>query len=617
MGVIYKLTDKVKGFIIAQKKAQPNLSCRSLGKLAQKRFNLSISKSSINQIIKQTGLSSPVGRRLKLPRSLLKKQPTILKPEAETLAQVVAQEKKELLLPVEGKLTIIPQPKQVEKPVVPQAEEEKKLEVPPPQPIEIKEDKEKIPVLLRADVSQVIEVKEDEIVDNLGFFFVKAAEWGFSQRSILAEIIKPSLSLSSYDPQELEIKAEILLYLFAFGFQDLEAIKSYQGKGVWVINQAKPQQAQTSLPEFVQELKRIKGFTLAVLGSTQQFFSQVNYFKLILADNTVLYFDGQFRTIWQDANIPQIMSSTLYKSRVYVKEFFQNNVQSANILTVPGYLSFSNAFYEFLYACEDFPQKRMLRVSLHSQDKYEISSPLKLPPLKRYFMMGFWPWQQEGSRFIQEDIRIVKSFFLKDFAKEIFYSEMKVNLPQYQSFQGVKIRLSLLRDTGLSWPKMGILTNLPDAKPMEEVIADYLKRWPNLDEGYQDFLKKSERSAYLAPKAASSFASKEAFSVEPVYSLSGEKMDLWQNLGYLVTQLSNFSQRYFFPREYENADFSMLKQRFYGLPGQIKRRENSLFITLLPPAGYAFQKELVYAARRLNESHIQDPLGNKLCLKIR
>ncbi len=68
MGVVYKLTPEVINFIIEEKKTNPVVSCRGITALVEKKFQIRVSKSSINSIIKKQGLSLPVGRRQKKRR---------------------------------------------------------------------------------------------------------------------------------------------------------------------------------------------------------------------------------------------------------------------------------------------------------------------------------------------------------------------------------------------------------------------------------------------------------------------------------------------------------------------------------------------------------------------
>jgi hypothetical protein len=65
MGITHKLNQEIVDFVLSEKKKQPALSCRILSRLTKNKFQYIISKSSINAIFKDAGLSMPVGRRQK------------------------------------------------------------------------------------------------------------------------------------------------------------------------------------------------------------------------------------------------------------------------------------------------------------------------------------------------------------------------------------------------------------------------------------------------------------------------------------------------------------------------------------------------------------------------
>lgn len=99
MGVIYKLKTEIKNFILEQKKNQLALSCRKLATLVQEKFQIKLSKSSINSIIKEAGLSMPVGRQRKKRKRLLEIPPKIQE-EIKLLTQAISKTEE----PVEVKL---------------------------------------------------------------------------------------------------------------------------------------------------------------------------------------------------------------------------------------------------------------------------------------------------------------------------------------------------------------------------------------------------------------------------------------------------------------------------------------------------------------------------------
>lgn len=71
MGVIYKLTPEVREFILETKRANPAASCRGITQSVFDKYQINVSKSSVNSLIKEVGLSMPVGRRAKPGRRTL------------------------------------------------------------------------------------------------------------------------------------------------------------------------------------------------------------------------------------------------------------------------------------------------------------------------------------------------------------------------------------------------------------------------------------------------------------------------------------------------------------------------------------------------------------------
>lgn len=58
----YKLSPEIRDFILTQAKERPELGCRKLAGRIEQEFKLKLSKSSINAVIKQAGLSKKAGR---------------------------------------------------------------------------------------------------------------------------------------------------------------------------------------------------------------------------------------------------------------------------------------------------------------------------------------------------------------------------------------------------------------------------------------------------------------------------------------------------------------------------------------------------------------------------
>ena len=63
MNKAYKLNKAIVQFIIDQKKTNSVISCRGLVSLIEQDFSIKLSKSLINNVIKQNNLSNPIGRK--------------------------------------------------------------------------------------------------------------------------------------------------------------------------------------------------------------------------------------------------------------------------------------------------------------------------------------------------------------------------------------------------------------------------------------------------------------------------------------------------------------------------------------------------------------------------
>ncbi|MDI6759108.1 MAG: hypothetical protein QMD94_05505, partial [Candidatus Omnitrophota bacterium] len=102
MGIIHKLKPEIIDFILKQKKININISCRELSSLINDKFQKEVSKSSINTIIKNIGLSMSVGRRLKDNKSRIEEVLVRAKKAAQEAGFEVQEE-----LEAKGRLTKI------------------------------------------------------------------------------------------------------------------------------------------------------------------------------------------------------------------------------------------------------------------------------------------------------------------------------------------------------------------------------------------------------------------------------------------------------------------------------------------------------------------------------
>lgn len=63
MGVTYKLKEEVVHFIINERQHNPLFSCRQLAEVVSAQFGLRLSKSSVHDVLRESGITTPRGRK--------------------------------------------------------------------------------------------------------------------------------------------------------------------------------------------------------------------------------------------------------------------------------------------------------------------------------------------------------------------------------------------------------------------------------------------------------------------------------------------------------------------------------------------------------------------------
>ena len=160
MGVTYKLTEEVVRFIINQRQGNPLSSCRQLAESASQKFGLNLSKSSVHDVLKESGIVTPRGRK---PKDKFK----------------IPQEKKKQIQTSLSLVNLIPPQMDVE--------QEKALASPAASPsmsevtliadvLEVKESFQEVP----KETTVLVQKEENETTaeyEGAGKIFFKAALW--------------------------------------------------------------------------------------------------------------------------------------------------------------------------------------------------------------------------------------------------------------------------------------------------------------------------------------------------------------------------------------------------------------------------------------------------------
>lgn len=573
MGVVYKLNPQVIEYIVGQKKDIPQISCRKLADLVSEKFQVKVSKSSINSILKGSHLSSPVGRRSRSEKK-------------DKKFEIPDHQKKRIS---EGLRKAVPPPQ----PEPPQ-------ELPPEPPLPRK-------------IPSVEPLTKQELCDGMGSFILKAAQWELSNQPLLAEFLRGFVNVRFL--ADLHPLSDILLFLPLFDIQSPESLSRYCGRGLWALSGLEGPLNSRQIIDFAQSFQNIRTLSVKMSNEKSQIFSEIGGFKFELQDKTEFLIDAQLLSTWSQ-NVHSLTSAPIKKAITTLSEVFVGNVQPVIVNGISGKESFAGSFYQMLAAFENVHGKKIEKVALLDRQSREVANFPSVPDKKRLFMTCAWPWHKEFEELSKDDPGRPRYFFSEAFGSGIYYSEMEIHLrlPTFDAEKGgaFPLRVVFLRNELKGRAVAALLSNIPAGElSAESLVGKYVERWPNMQEGFLEFLDNIKESG--------DHGRREGVPREPAQAGGRPAFghpDIWHGIQTLLEDLNDYCQRHFFPKEYEQYDLETMKARFYSLPGQAVEGDYFLKVALAPEEGFKDMKGLEYAVRRINENNIHNNFGKRLVLTI-
>ncbi|KPK97548.1 MAG: hypothetical protein AMJ95_08455 [Omnitrophica WOR_2 bacterium SM23_72] len=574
MGVVYKLNQKIKDFIIEQKKATPVLSCRSLAMLVEGKFQIKVSKSSINSIIKESGLSLPVGRRLRKRRrkKRLQAHKVVKTPPLPVPIQELLVIPNELRAPMIDKVPEKVEPEKIPQPQAP-VEAEPQLEV----------------------------KKAEEPLEAVcsGAIFLKAADYLLGGSQGIAEEIRAHLNGQAED---IIVNVQLLIYLRLIGLRKgpedkLDEFWPLVGKKI----------SKQTLDSYLNELQSVESIATDIFQVISSAIEEVRCVKVIYPDETALYLDGQLHTVWSTAHIPYNFSSSIYNITGYINDYLYKDNPFV-LFMAPGYDTPTREFFNFIVNLDSYEHFNT-KMAFFNNKLGEIKLSTFWKAKRKTFIFGLWPWQ-----FME--YRKVKSFgeynplYFEPFKKELYVAKIEMELMQPETkkivtFRGASIKASLEEKS-----RLVILSNIHDnSVAISDIATIYIKKWPNLEEAFQNFSRKIEIFTYTA-------------NIQKYFSAEARKMDIKAEshvpllFESYLRLLDLYVKWHFLPSGYEDSDFSFINEHFYSIKATITSSKEYCLAAFQPPSGYPYLKDLIYACRRVNEKEVKDFDGRRIWLSV-
>ncbi len=571
MGVVHKLREDIRDFILAQKKSFPQLSCRKLSSAVYDKFNIVISKSSVNSVLQAANLSSPIGRHsLSSNEEILLNKKNVKKykiPEKKK-TQIFSHHKVDSLLDsvnfpakrnlpseVVSKIPTIPIP---QKGVDPGDFKMSNLK-----------DEEHPKKNLQND-------PQETKVENGGALFLKAIEWNLAGKSILGKFLKDELG--SRFNINFDNTGDLLLFSRDAEnkiFDDFD-ISTWK----WLFDAPEDMRKdglETHLSVFgAAENITDCGMKLAI--EVEILLQGIAYLKLTNQDGTVVFIDMKNKIASLD-NVQSGEQVSMAEASRFVNSNIIKNVHSAVFYCPANIINIDKLIQCLMSMFGDDLKEMLTEITLYNLHNVEISKYNYCVGKKRTFVFVVKSWEnilpKLSLKFAEEaHVSILnKTFFYKSFVSPGLSSNLQV----------LAVSLSPSEK-----PFAVIITNAASqAETIRKAVLDFLLTWPGLENpsvSSMVFEKKRENDLFLLDHAASFVESIKA----------------------LRNVLKVFCQHY----------FSFSSEQIYSLPALLQDGERIRMLSFLLPANDPLYPQLKTATQALNTGVFQDSKGRRILARI-
>lgn len=356
---------------------------------------------------------------------------------------------------------------------------------------------------------------------------------------------------------------------------------------------------------YYAQLKQLKNIKLEIFKIISSIFTEARGVKIHFIDGNVIHLDGQLHTSWPTQNIPFDFSSSVYELKNNLNMYFCKS-KPLVLFSAPGYDIAPKDFFNLL-------------INIGSTDKYPDTLTLfgnKLEELEKIpldnkniysFVFGLWPWQFTSSRKVKK-IGEFSPRRIKGIDKDFFLANIEIDLLHMATNQTVSLKGCAIKTNLAEKIRLVVLGSSKEPIGLEELAGIYLNRWPNLDEAFHDFSRKTELFAYVTN--AQKFFSKESCGID--IDMKAPTLELEAIFTKYVEILDAYLRWHFLPSGYIDNNFSFTSVNFYKMPVKLISGKDKIIAKMQAGQGYQFAKDLEYLTCRLNERQINLENGLRL-----
>lgn len=494
MGVTYKLKDEIVDCILRQKRENPQISCRKLVAVIEETFHVNVSKSSVNAVIKEAHLSSPVGRTpsdktqgFKIPHekkvqlfgepnpavevpleesavpsplASLKPNPRHPKEKPKIVPRPDDVSQVPIILPPPVLIDSLPAVHEAES-VIPVASESTPTAPEVSVPEDFSEDptegsSEEIKVSLLPDPmaqasgteipadpienprAMLIEPSKDEgkehhyEVSSVGPFLLRAALWDLMRRPALETFLKRRIGFSD---EEVRI-ADVLLCLPQAVWEDAAVALDGNNAWIWPVSGFADIPSQSSLQKVLDRVRetRMAGFDYFL--ELSYFFSTADRIKIILKDRSEICLDGRLLFLNSDPQ-RKFLPCPVDKSVENVTQWVSGEAP----LVIEGIFSerLIDDLRSLIACCQNISTKQIERITVSDGEHEPFLDFANAPSRQRGFVfLARMPLTQLEA-FVRMSLVFDPKNVIKRQDQDCVWAELKATIPIHNDMASFQI----------------------------------------------------------------------------------------------------------------------------------------------------------------------------------
>jgi hypothetical protein len=431
-------------------------------------------------------------------------------------------------------------------------------------------------------------------VEHGGFSILQGIDSHFNLSQIVAEIFVERLPGFSRElfTDAIDIVQALVIFKAIFDLT-IEPTRCYENTDIWTLVGRRPTR---SIYNKIMDMLYSSQLTVnEVVMDIRKRLIPVSGFRFQLKDNTAFFIDAQLQSIW---NTPVRMRKcyiTYCKLISYINEFIDRE-QPLSIFNIQGANMYSQEVLDFISALNGQNiSKRVEQIEILDIKGNVIETKLMNSFEKRFFLLGFWPWQLEGlSEFERRPTD--KKINCRDLGIEFYYQIEEIDLSQHLVSQEVKYNIILLKDEPLGAARIGILTNLPKESIHNYLYIKELYNWATPEDRYKEFTKWAKETV-----ANSTVFLPNSFD----FSKVANSENYLENIFSILSQIIFYQfQQNFVPESCRSWSPLKLKDVFLRQRAIIRRSKEFISYNMLINNELCNRADLAFICDRLNELFI-------------